>query len=299
MSGGASSEPCLDGFFKPIWGTLATGAKVTVVLTDMIWSSNAGLGKVLPGGQIVRVSGLIPPSAHCANRVTLVDCKFLSVGMIVDLEVDDSSTVLCHQSLSMSHVFNLIEISAGVGLSALGCEKAGFRQVCAVEKQPKLAALHQRVHPDVPVICADITDDSAVCQVFAQCPEPATVMAGFSCQPFSRGGSQQGEHDSRSTSLPGTQVHAHGPSSCTHIGMCCASKDQPVCPSTCPCTDVTTWISCGGLHLEARRCMECMPIQMVGHSYTPVYWGSQNSTVSTGLHVGSERSHAVCSPLAC
>ena len=209
MSGGASSEPCLDGLFKPIWGTLATGAKVTVVLTDMIWSSNAGLGKVLPGGQIVRVSGLIPPSAHCANRVTLVDCKFLSVGMIVDLEVDDSSTVLCHQSLSMSHVFNLIEICAGVGLSALGFEKAGFRQVCAVEKQPKLAALHQRVHPDVPVICADITDDSAVCQVFAQCPEPATVMAGFSCQPFSRGGSQQGEHDSRSTSLPGTLRFMH------------------------------------------------------------------------------------------
>ena len=208
MYGGDTSEPCL-GLFCPCWKELSTGAKVTVVLEDVIWSSNAGIGKVVPGGQITRLSGLIPPGAHASDRITLVGCKFLAFGLLVDLEVDEICSVLCHRSLAMKHLFNLVEVCAGVGLSALGFERAGFTQVCAVEKQPKLASLHQNVHPNVPVLCADVTDDSTASLVFAQCPDPATVMAGFSCQPFSRGGSQHGEHDSRSSSLPGTLRFMH------------------------------------------------------------------------------------------
>ena len=208
MFGGDTSEPCL-GLFQPCWKDLTTGAKVTVVLEDVIWSSNAGIGKVVPGGQVTRLSGLIPPGAHASDRITLVGCKFLAFGLLVDLEVDEACTVLCHRPLVMSHLFNLVEVCAGVGLSSLGFERAGFKEVCAVEKQPKLAALHRSVHPDVPVLCADVTEDTTVSQVFAQCQFPATVMAGFSRQPFSRGGSQHGEHDSRSSSLPGTLRFMH------------------------------------------------------------------------------------------
>lgn len=209
MSGGDSPQPWLKGLFAPDWNSLATGAKITVVLEKVIWSNNAGLGQVVPGGQVARISGLFPPSAHSHGRVTLVGCTFLSVGLLVDLAVDESCSVLCHKPLSMCHLFNLIEVCAGVGLSAIGFERVGFRQLCAVEKQPKLAALHQQIHPDVPVVCADITEDQVVSRVFLQCQDPATVMAGFSCQPFSRGGSQHGELDSRSTSLPGALRFTH------------------------------------------------------------------------------------------
>ena len=208
MLDGISTLPCPEGLFIPKWSLLTTGAKITVVVEQIIWSENAGMGLIVPGGQVVRLSGLLPPSIH-TGRVTLVGCRFLAFGLFVDLEIDDTCEVLSHPQLSTSHLFNLVEVCAGVGLSALGFERVGFRQLCAVEKQPKLAALHERLHPKVPVICADLTDDRVVCQVFKQCQMPATVMAGFSCQPFSRGGSQQGENDSRSSSLPAALRFMH------------------------------------------------------------------------------------------
>ena len=199
----------LDGLFKPVWSTLETGQRISVVLDKMIWHGNVALGKIIPGEQVVRISGLVPPCALTSAKVTVIGATFLSVGSVVDLELDDRSQVLCHLPLSMGHLSNLVEVCAGVGLSSVGFQKVGFRHRCAVEKQPKLAALHQLLHPGVPVICADLTEDHVASQVFHQCPEPAAVMAGISCQPFSRGGSQMGEHDSRASSLPATLRFVH------------------------------------------------------------------------------------------
>ena len=206
---GQPPKPCLGTLFSPPWDTLVTGQRIAVVLGDMIWSDNAGIGKVCPGGQVATISGLLPSGAPSAVRVTLVDCVFLSSSPVVDLELDSESSVLCHPPLALPHLFNLVEVCAGVGLSALGFERAGFRQVCAVEKQPRLAELHSRIHPGVPVVCADVTDPHTAVKVFQLSQTPATVMAGISCQPFSRGGAQNGEHDSRSSSLPGTLQFVH------------------------------------------------------------------------------------------
>ena len=61
-----------------------------------------------------------------------------------------------------------------------------------------------QIHPDVPVVCPDVSLDSTAGLIFAQCSDPCTLMSGIACQPYSRGGSQQGGHDSRAASLPGT-----------------------------------------------------------------------------------------------
>ena len=62
--------------------------------------------------------------------------------------------------------------------------------------------MHPSTHRSL--VCADVTSDAIAGLVFDQCPDPATIMSGFSCQPFSRGGLQQGAQDSRVSSLPGT-----------------------------------------------------------------------------------------------
>ena len=72
-----------------------------------------------------------------------------------------------------------------------------------------LADLHRSVHKDVPVLCADITLERTAGLVFDCCPDVGTVMSGIACQPYSRGGSQQGGLDSRSLTLPGTLKFCH------------------------------------------------------------------------------------------
>jgi hypothetical protein len=97
----------------------------------------------------------------------------------------------------------------GGGFSALGFTQAGFVQKCAVELQPKLADLHRSLHPSVPVLTADITDVTTAARIHEVCPEPATVMAGIACQPYSRAGKQEGGFDTRAATLPATLQIAH------------------------------------------------------------------------------------------
>ena len=133
-----------------------------------------------------------------------LNAVFLSVGSVVDLALDDQSSVFAHQPFCSDHVFNLVELCSGAVLSAIGFTRLVFKHRCAFERQPRLAELHAAVHPGVPVVCADITSDATAGLVSARCPEPSTIMSGFSCQPFSRGGIQQGGSDSHASSLPGT-----------------------------------------------------------------------------------------------
>lgn len=51
------------------------------------------------------------------------------------------------------------------------------------------------------MICGDITSMDTISEIVALAERPGMLFAGFNCQPYSRGGSQQGALDSRSDSL--------------------------------------------------------------------------------------------------
>eukprot|EP00435_Cladocopium_sp_Y103_P068265 s19_g31.t1 len=76
--------------------------------------------------------------------------------------------------------------------------------MASVEWRPPLADLHRSCHPGVPVLVSDVASPSCAKDIL-QCVEPPfTVMSGFSCQPYSSGGSQGGSDDERANTLPGT-----------------------------------------------------------------------------------------------
>ena len=170
---GSSDQFCFSTLFVPTWTCLNNGSTVSIVLDNMIWSENSGVGTTVPGGQVVRICGLIPPGVTEATKITVLGASFLSCGSVVDLVLDSSCTVLAHKPLCASHVFNLVELCAGVGLSSVGFCRAGFHHKCSVEKQPKLAELHMQIHPGVPVVCSDVSLDSTAGLIFAQCSDHA------------------------------------------------------------------------------------------------------------------------------
>ena len=199
----------LQWLFTPKWEGMAVGTKVSVVVTDLVWQGSTGVGRITPGEQRTRIVGLFPPEAFGVSTVTLLHATFLDLSSMVELSVDASCSVLCHSQPQVSHVHNYIELCAGGGFSSLGFSHVGFVPKCAVELQPKLSALHQSMHPTVPVLTADITDDRTAAQIHAICPEPATIMAGVACQPYSRAGKQEGGQDNRAATLPATLKMAH------------------------------------------------------------------------------------------
>ena len=190
--------------FIPDWSKLTSGDRVSVVITDLVWDGNTGLGRLTPGEQRVRLVGLVPPSVAGVLTVTFLDAVFLDFSSLVDLSLDSASLALCHQPLQVSHLRNLVELCAGGGFSSIGFTQVGYVHRCAVELQPKLADLHRRLHPGVPVLTADITDDRTAALIHAECPEPSVLMSGIACQPYSRAGKQGGGSDSRAATLPAT-----------------------------------------------------------------------------------------------
>ena len=205
MVGSSFEHPhgSVEQLFVPDWTSMASGDRVSIVVDNVIWGPNTGLGKLIPTGQVVRLSGLLPLEAPGFAKVTLLSAVFLSTGNVLELALDDRSFVHCHQPVSHESLLNLVELCAGAGMSAVGFQKVGFVHRCAVELQPALASLHASVHPGVPVVCADVTTDDCVKKILAVCPEPCMLMAGIACQPYSRGGLQKGEQDQRANTLPG------------------------------------------------------------------------------------------------
>ena len=204
MKGSPDLAMELQFLYNPDWSKLPTGSRVSVVVTDLVWKENTGLGKLSPGEQRVRLVGIVPPGALDSLTVTVLDAVFLDFSDLVDLSLDSSSHAFCHVPFQVSHINNYVELCAGGGFSSLGFSQVGFVPRCAVEVQPKLAELHRQLHPSVPVLTADITCDRVAAQIHEVCPEPATIMAGIACQPYSRAGKQEGGQDSRAATLPAT-----------------------------------------------------------------------------------------------
>ena len=68
---GSTEQTCFDSLFRPQWSCLSNGAPVSVVIDSLIWAQNSGVGKVVPGEQVVRLVGLIPPEVTSASKVTV------------------------------------------------------------------------------------------------------------------------------------------------------------------------------------------------------------------------------------
>lgn len=195
--------------FAPDWTKVSIGSRVNVVVHRLVHEKNVAIGKVCPGDQVVRMVGISTPEPKGVHAVSLLNAVVVEVGTVVDLSLDSDSHVLVHRPMVGADVFNYVEVCAGIGLSSIGFSRVGFIPKCAVELQPSLAALHATLHPEVPVICADINNCDVAAKIRKHSEDPCTLMAGIACQPYSRGGLQQGGSDARAGTLPATLKLMH------------------------------------------------------------------------------------------
>jgi DNA (cytosine-5)-methyltransferase 1 len=92
---------------------------------------------------------------------------------------------------------NELALFAGAGGGILGAHLLGWRTICAVEKEPYCREVLLRRQRDGVLPLFPIWDD---CNTFDGRPWRGlvdVVTAGFPCQPFSFGGKQDAEQDSR------------------------------------------------------------------------------------------------------
>lgn len=199
----------LEDLFEPTWATLERGAAVSVVVSDVIWDTNALMGRTVPHNKVIRINGTLPTETAGFPCLTFLQAKFERFSGLVELSVDSGTCVLPHRPILRDDVLNYVELCSGMSTSSFGFCHVGFRHKCSVEWQSSLVDLHRRVHPTVPVLHADICARDTAKKIHDVCPDPFMLMSGFSCQPYSRGGLEKGEHDARSSTLPATLQLLH------------------------------------------------------------------------------------------
>ena len=194
--------------FAPDWENAQVGDTVSVVVEVLATSPSGVAAKVIPGGQLVRL-GKLANSVDSGCRLTAPSLSVVAKQPFLDLHPTAASFVFQHLVPSVDRMFDLVELCAGAGCSAVGFQFAGWRHVAAVEHSEKLASFHTKLHPDVPVILSDVNDVQVAAKLLQLTHGGTTIMAGIACQPYSRAGMMSGSNDSRSSTLPAVLKLGH------------------------------------------------------------------------------------------
>ena len=177
------------------------------VVAEIISASETSiLATLWPTGGSVRFLGQFDIPAQC-QAISVFGGKLICKQPMPVFEVNSMEDVLCHRRCTREDMWNLIELCVGLGIGTMGFNLAGMKTVCAADWCGPFAQAFQEIHPDIPIVTGDIGDPAVLKQLYRLHPEPASLMCGFACQPFSSGGQQRGVHDIRSLTLPKT-LHA-------------------------------------------------------------------------------------------
>ena len=198
----------VENLFCPNWKTTKIGELVSVVIHVESWTNEMCLGKVSPGEQLVRLLGF-PAEVSGFPVVTVIDARVSFASPFVDLHLHEGSHVFAHTLFDPHDILNMVDLCAGMSCASFGFRQAGFCPRVAVELQPALTTLHERVHPGVVMINDDVTDHKVAYKIREACPDIGSLMSGIACQPYSRGGSMGGALDSRSATLPAVLKIGH------------------------------------------------------------------------------------------
>ena len=198
-----------DILFNPNWDAMGKGSRLSLVMDCVTHTGESMIGVTVPDSKQIRVLGAINPQIKGCRRVTLFDVVLENPGKILDVHLDEQSAVIAHGLRPAEDVFRCVELCSGIACSSSGLQHAGFRHVCSVEWRAPFVDLHRTSKPGIPVIHGDICNPSCLKEVACKVDPPFTLMTGFSCQPYSTGGSQGGSNDERSDTVPATVRAVH------------------------------------------------------------------------------------------
>lgn len=111
--------------------------------------------------------------------------------------------VLQHEVPSEESFKAVVETCAGMSIMSQGIESCEHHVKVSNELRPAYCRIIEMTGRSVPV-CGDIGDPETIAHMHAHWSSSSTMLAGFSCQPWSRLGDQKGLGDQRSNSLPAT-----------------------------------------------------------------------------------------------
>ena len=187
------------------WSQLLTasdGSRCNIVCQVACKQDESFLAVAFPCNSTVRLEGEgIRNFSDKTFMVSIFGGIIRRESSLAVLVVDGQSQVVQHRVHVETDFKQAIEICAGIGVCTWGLKELGIKTQVAVEMQLPFVEAFRGLHPETQVIHGDVTKDIILREACMAATQPGLLVAGFSCQPYSRGGSQKGGLDSRAATL--------------------------------------------------------------------------------------------------
>ena len=164
---------------------------------------------IYPGNQRARIMDGMPLLDASVRTISVFGLRLVDTIGGPSFCIEGDSKVLQFPMVSASDFTNVVSSCAGMGIGCLGFEHVGMDLVVANDINPNMLLGHSVLHPTVPTVLGDIADPDTVCRMHQIYPRSGVLFSGFNCQPYSKGGKQQGALDDRSKVLPATLKAAY------------------------------------------------------------------------------------------
>eukprot|EP00438_Fugacium_kawagutii_P003818 Skav230265 [mRNA] locus=scaffold3387:213214:217764:+ [translate_table: standard] len=149
--------------------------------------------------KLLRLKGAIPKS----HTLTIFDATVEQGGQTPVLSILATTRVLPHVPCEWADLYNVVSACAGLGAMEHGIQAAGFQIIAAIDQNPHMTRMHEKVH-GVHVIQGDISAKDTLVSLWTHHSRPCIPTAGIACQPYSQLGDRMEGLDARAQSLPGT-----------------------------------------------------------------------------------------------
>ena len=211
---------------EPDLATTSNGTSISVVATLVVFCPGSHLCEILHSKQLFRTDVVIKRDAH---KITILDGKFCTMGGNQWIQHSDQTKVLKHPPFQIDRLLEVVETCSGIGAVGAGFHANHAKTVCYNDINQKFGKwISDRKR--VPVVIGDVCDNKTVADVFSHVEGTHSLVAGISCQPFSRLGDQQEQFDDRSRSLIGTLKMAY---------LC---QSMIICLECTPTAMESTWV---------------------------------------------------------
>ena len=178
------------------------GSRCDIVVTIACRNvdNNDCLAVLYPCNTSARITGLSSLKVDTFS-VTVFDALCIRDGCMMAFAIDDQSHVVEHTQVQWSHFSNMLELCSGMGVATWGFGEAGIVTKLACEVSAPMAEAFQHMHEGSHVIVGDLSSRQVMKEICQFEEHFGLLFAGFPCQPYSRGGSQAGAADVRSSPL--------------------------------------------------------------------------------------------------
>ena len=199
MSSSWGTSIAIEPWFT-VPSTLSFGDKSNIVVLVIAIDGQTVLGTLYPGNQRVRISGFLGHNQD-VDSISIFGAKFGGMQGLPSFVIEEDSIVMTFPKITKSDLDVMVEFCAGMGISTIGFEKAGFTVAVANELRPKMAELYLQLHPSTAMVVGDFCCPEVIFKVWEKRPRSSIIFSGFACQPYSRGGKQLGVEDQRASTL--------------------------------------------------------------------------------------------------